>query len=140
VLDLISGIQLCTWSHESKINWIELNETRKRLLFRDKSLRLHLLDILGQESVILLNFCGFVQWVPDSDVIVAQSKEKLYTWYDVNKPVIQEVSGGSRNEATGIEREGGITRVTFTLPSTDIILDEILLEFDTAIEDGDLDR
>jgi intraflagellar transport protein 172 len=95
---------------------------------------------MSQESLILLNFCGFVQWVPGSDVIVAQSKERLYTWYDVNKPIIQEISGGSRNEATGIEREGGITRVTFTLPSTDIILDEILLEFDTAIEDGDLDR
>lgn len=140
IIDLISGIQLCNWSHSQRIDWIELNETGKKLIFRDKSLKLNLLDILSQESHIILNFCGFVQWVPGSDVIVAQSRDKLYVWYDLDKPVIHNISGGSQNDANGIEREKGVTRVTFTTPSTDIILDEVLLEFDTAIEDADLER
>lgn len=140
VIDLKSGIQLCTWSHEERIDWLELNETGKRLLFRDRLLRLSLLDILTQESYVLLNLCGFVQWVPGSDVIAAQSREKLYVWYDFNKPVIHDVVGGSRTEAISIEREGGLSRVVFNGNVGDIILDEVLLEFDTALEDGDLER
>ncbi|RWS27118.1 Wimple/ift172-like protein, partial [Leptotrombidium deliense] len=140
ILDLISAIQMCSWSHDERIDWIELNETGKRLLFRDRCLKLHLLDILTQESQVLLNVCGFVQWVPGSDVIVAQSRDKLYVWYDISKPVIHDISNGSRNEAVGIIREGGLTRVVFNGDENDVILDEILLEFDTAIEDGDLYR
>ena len=140
IMDLLSGIQLCVWSHNEKINWIELNETGKKLIFRDRSLKLNLLDIFNQESHVILNFCGFVQWVPESDVIVAQSREKLYVWYDFDKPVIHSVSGGSQNDAMAIERSRGTTKVVFTLPNTDIHLDEVLLEFDTAIEDADLER
>lgn len=140
ILDLNTNIQICIWSHDSPINWIELNEVGKKLLFRDKSLCLYLLDIATQETFLLLNFCGFVQWVPGSDVVVAQSKEKVYIWYDYNKPVIHEVIGGQHNEVTGIERANGMTKVTFTNASSEIVLDEVLLEFDTAIEDGDLER
>lgn len=140
IVDLISGLQICTWSHEEKIDWLELNETTKRLLFRDKQLRLHLLDILAQESIVLLNFCGFVQWVPGSDVVVAQSRDKLYIWYDFSRPVIHDIPGDPKAEAVSIEREGGLSRVTFTGNTPDILLDDVLLEFDTALEDGDLRR
>ena len=141
VVDLTSSIQLCSWSHEERIDWLELNETGKLLLFRDRALRLFLLNIMSQENSVMLNVCGFVQWVPNSDVVVAQSRDKLYVWYDVSKPVIHDIPGGSRVEATGIEREGGLTRVTFSSgTNSDLILDEVLLEFDTALEDGDLER
>lgn len=141
VVDLVSSIQMVSWSHEERVDWLELNETGKLLLFRDRALRLYLLNILSQESTVMLNVCGFVQWVPNSDVIVAQSRDKLYVWYDLNKPTIYDVIGGSRSEATGIEREGGLTRVTFSSgASNDIILDEVLLEFDTALQDGDFER
>jgi len=72
VIDLITGLQLCTWSHNERIDWIELNETGNKLIYRDKALKLILLNILNQEFVVLLNFCTFVQWVPGSDVVVAQ--------------------------------------------------------------------
>lgn len=140
VMDLVSSSQVCSWSHERRIDWIELNETGEKLLFRDKSFRLHLLDVERQEIRVMLNLCGFVQWVPGSDVIVAQNREKLYIWYDLNKPVVHEIEGGSRVEATGIEREGGLTRVTLTGSKNDIILDETFLEFDTSLQDGDLER
>lgn len=141
VTDLMSSVQLCVWSHEDRVDWIELNETGKKLLYRDKSLRLYMLDILTQESTVMLNVCGFVEWVPASDVIVAQSRDRLYIWYDFAKPIIHEISGGSRSEATGIERANGVTKVTFSgSANNDIVLDEVLLEFDTALQDGDLER
>ena len=140
VLDLMTSLQLCTWSHNEKIDWIELNELGNRLIYRDKALKLILLNIINQEFLLLLNVCGFVQWVPNSDVIVAQCADKLYVWYDYAKPVIHPVAGGEQNEAVQIERKDGVTKVLFTLPNSDIVLDEILLEFDTAIDDGDLNR
>ena len=137
----MTSIQSCIWTHEDRIDWIELNETGKLLLFRDRSLKLHLLDVMTQEYQVLLTLVGFVQWVPNSDVIVAQSRDILYVWYDHSKPVIYEIESG-RIEATGIERENGITKVTFSgsAKSHEIILDEAFLEFDTALHDGDLER
>lgn len=39
VVDLISGIMLIQVNHESKIDWLEMNETAHKLLFRDKKQR-----------------------------------------------------------------------------------------------------
>lgn len=147
VIDLITSIQLCIWPHSDKVDWLELNETGRMLLFRDRSQRLHLLEISKQSCQCILNYCAFVQWVPGSDVIVAQSREKIYVWYDISKPSIYEtpnVASGSTKvaEVMGIQREGGLTRITFAEQSgkNDIILDEGFLEFDTALSDGDLYR
>ena len=71
---------------------------------------------------------------------MAQSKDKLYVWYDFARPVINPIGGGEANEAVEIERANGKTCVKMALPNTDISLDEVMLEFDTAIEDGDLER
>lgn len=38
-MDLAAGYNLGTISHDSKIDWLELNETGRKLLFRDKKLR-----------------------------------------------------------------------------------------------------
>ena len=138
ILDLTTNVQQCVWNHEEKLQWIELNETGKKMLFRDKLQRLYLLDIVSQESQMILNVCSFVEWVPGSDVIVAQSNEKMYVWYDLLKPVTHEIPG--RIEASGIERKNGSTRVIFSNNKYDLTLDEALLEFDTALEDGDLER
>ena len=40
----------------------------------------------SQERVTLLNYSGYVQWVPQSDVVVAQSRENLCVWYSINTP------------------------------------------------------
>lgn len=32
------------------------------------------------------NFCSYVQWVPLSDVVVAQSRSDLCVWYNIESP------------------------------------------------------
>lgn len=38
-MDLIGGYNIGTISHESRVDWLELNETGHKLLFRDRKLR-----------------------------------------------------------------------------------------------------
>uniref|UniRef100_A0AAQ5YZD1 Intraflagellar transport 172 n=1 Tax=Amphiprion ocellaris TaxID=80972 RepID=A0AAQ5YZD1_AMPOC len=64
IVDLAGGYNLGTISHDSKIDWLELNETGRKLLFRDKKLR----------------------WVPGSDVVVAQNRGNLCIWYSIDSP------------------------------------------------------
>lgn len=54
-VDLAAGFNLGTIGHDSKIDWLELNETGRKLLFRDKKLRVRtedccLLRFLSQAS------------------------------------------------------------------------------------------
>ena len=58
---MASGINLGQISHESKIDWLELNETGRKMLFRDKKLKLHLYDIETQTKDTILNYCAYVQ-------------------------------------------------------------------------------
>lgn len=39
IIDLISGVPISQINHESKIDWLEMNETAHKLLFRDKKQR-----------------------------------------------------------------------------------------------------
>uniref|UniRef100_A0AAX7VS31 Intraflagellar transport 172 n=1 Tax=Astatotilapia calliptera TaxID=8154 RepID=A0AAX7VS31_ASTCA len=64
IVDLAGGYNLGTISHDSKIDWLELNETGCKLLFRDKKLR----------------------WVPGSDVVVSQNRGNLCIWYSIDSP------------------------------------------------------
>ena len=43
--------------------------------------QLHLYDIKQQQRHTLLNYCSYVQWVPGSDVVVAQNRGNLCVWY-----------------------------------------------------------
>jgi intraflagellar transport protein 172 len=69
-----------TIAHDSKIDWLELNGRADLLLFRDKRRYLHLYNIELQSRTQLLNFCTYVQWVPNSDVVVAQNRTNLCIW------------------------------------------------------------
>lgn len=50
VVDLITQSTIIQISHDSKIDWIELSETAHKLLFRDKKMRLLLVDISSGKS------------------------------------------------------------------------------------------
>ncbi len=47
---------------------------------------MHLFDIKKQTRVTLLFFCSYVQWVPGSEVVVAQSRNNLCIWYSIESP------------------------------------------------------
>lgn len=60
-MDLVVGVVDLQISHGSKIDWLELNETGHKLLYRDKIATLTLLDTRSGHKEILLNGCSFVQ-------------------------------------------------------------------------------
>ncbi|XP_026197771.1 intraflagellar transport protein 172 homolog [Anabas testudineus] len=141
VVDLAAGYNLGTISHDSKIDWLELNETGRKLLFRDKKLRLHLYDIETCVKTTLLSFCSYVQWVPGSDVMVAQNRGNLCIWYSIDSPesiTMFPIKG----DIVDLERADGKTEVIVTegVNTLTYTLDEGLIEFGTAIDDGDYDR
>ena len=45
-LDVIMCVLLHQVNHDSKIDWLELNETGRKLLFRDKRLKVTLIFII----------------------------------------------------------------------------------------------
>ncbi|XP_042245769.1 intraflagellar transport protein 172 homolog [Thunnus maccoyii] len=141
VVDLAGGYNLGTISHDSKIDWLELNETGRKLLFRDKKLRLHLYDIESAVKTTLLSFCSYVQWVPGSDVVVAQNRGNLCIWYSIDSPesiTMFPIKG----DIVDLERADGKTDVIVTegVNTVTYTLDEGLIEFGTAVDDGDYDR
>ncbi|XP_076688928.1 intraflagellar transport protein 172 homolog isoform X3 [Callospermophilus lateralis] len=141
IVDLIGGYNIGTISHESRVDWLELNETGHKLLFRDRKLRLHLYDIESCTKTMILNFCSYVQWVPGSDVLVAQNRNSLCVWYNIEAP--ERVTMSSiRGDVIGLERGGGKTEVMVTEGVTTVAytLDEGLIEFGTAIDDGNYTR
>jgi intraflagellar transport protein 172 len=86
ILDLTSGITMATINHEAKVDWLELNTRATHLLFRDKKRQLHLYNLAKQERITMLHYCSYVQWVPQSDVVVAQNRGNLCVWYSIDNP------------------------------------------------------
>ncbi|KAI8469208.1 MAG: intraflagellar protein IFT172 [Monoraphidium minutum] len=129
-----AGAVLATIAHDTRIDWLELNQRGSHLLFRDKARRLYLFDVAAQERAPLLGFCQYVQWVPGSDCAVAQSRGELCVWYGVGapgRPTVIPVKG----DVTGIERAPGRTEVLAAYA-----LDEGLIDFGAALEFLDFER
>eukprot|EP00746_Dinoflagellata_sp_MGD_P167287 gnl/MRDRNA2_/MRDRNA2_97790_c0_seq1.p1 gnl/MRDRNA2_/MRDRNA2_97790_c0~~gnl/MRDRNA2_/MRDRNA2_97790_c0_seq1.p1 ORF type:complete len:1756 (-),score=421.22 gnl/MRDRNA2_/MRDRNA2_97790_c0_seq1:252-5519(-) len=136
VSDLITGQTVATVSHDTKIDWLELNPSRaNRLLFRDKRRQLYLYDIEQQTKMTLLNYCNYVQWVPDSDVVVAQNRAQLCVWYSIGAPdrvTLHEIKG----DIEEIERSNGRTCVIVDegVSMVEYELDEALISFGSCLE------
>ena len=110
VYDLVNNHTEVTHSHESRIDWLELNETCRKLLFRDKKLRLHLLDLQSDKRTSLLEYCSYVQWVPQSDVVVAQGRGSLCVWYNIDTPE-RQTTFAMKGDILELERMDGRTEV-----------------------------
>eukprot|EP00667_Euglena_gracilis_P000220 EG_transcript_220 len=141
ILDLVSGIPLGTVHHQGRVDWLELNKRATKLLFRDKNRCVFLYDIAEQETTTLLNYCSYVQWVPDSDVVVAQNRGDLCVWYSIDTPdrvAIVPIKG----DVEDIERAPGRTEVIVDEGTSTVAygLDEALIEFGSAMENDDYDR
>lgn len=141
VVDLVTQSTITQISHDSKIDWIELNETGHKLLFRDKKMRLMLVDIATSRKQTLLGKVSFVQWVIQSDVAVAQSDANLVVWYNIDMPEHVTIMP-IRGDIVDVVREDGKTEVHAIEGSTNHIyaLDEGLVEFGTAVNDSDFGR
>lgn len=141
VIDLTTSLLLTQVTHESKIDWLELSETGRKLLFRDRRQRLHLMDIAKDEKKTMLNYCSFVQWVPGSDVVVAQSRGSLCVWYNIESPDKVSIIP-IKGEITEIQRSDNKTDVIVTDGSstTTYALDEGLIEFGSAVDNHDFKR
>ncbi|KAF5219351.1 hypothetical protein ECC02_007687 [Trypanosoma cruzi] len=139
--DLGSGITVARVTHQCRIDWLELNYRANKLLFRDKQHQLFLYDVEEQTRTTLLNYCTYVQWVPGSDVVVAQNRVELCVWYSIDAPdrvAVVPIKG----EVEGIERGNGKTEVIVDEGINTVAygLDEALIEFGTTMKDHDYNR
>ncbi|XP_050306348.1 intraflagellar transport protein 172 homolog [Anthonomus grandis grandis] len=141
VMDLVTGAALCQIGHDSKIDWLELNETGEKLLFRDKKQRLLLTDISSRSKQTIYTDVTFVQWVESSDVAVAQSGNTLAIWYNIELPQNPTVMT-VRGEVTDVIRNDGKTEAICVDGQHvfNVELDEGLVEFGTAVNDSDYSR
>jgi len=141
VSDLSTGYTTATINHSSKIDWLEMNARADLLLYRDKRRQLHLYNVHKQTSSTLLTYCNYVQWVPESDVVVAQNRGNLCIWYNIEAPekvTIIPING----DVEDILRSDGKTEVRVDEGMNTVVytLDEALIGFGSALEDGDLEK
>ena len=139
ITDLVTGITEATVTHEAKVDWMEMNGRATKLLFRDKRRALHLYDIATQTRSTLLSFSSYVQWVPNSDVVVAQNRGNLCVWYHIEAPekvTVVPIKG----DVEDIERAPGRTEVIVDegMNTVSYQLNEALIAFGSAVDEGDL--
>jgi len=85
IKDLIRSV-MSVVHHGVTIDFLELNDSGTMLLFRDTHHVLYLFNIRTQTRTTLLPYCGYVQWVLSSDVVVAQNKSIMCVWYNLSTP------------------------------------------------------
>uniref|UniRef100_A0A914KFL7 Uncharacterized protein n=1 Tax=Meloidogyne incognita TaxID=6306 RepID=A0A914KFL7_MELIC len=142
IIDMAKNNQIGHIQHNIAIDWLELNERATKLLFRDIRSALHLFSLETKQTVHLIGHCSYVQWVPQSDVVVAQSNSQLCVWYNTDEntdrvnqfPILGDVEmvarDASRTEVIVMENN---TRVAYEL-------DSAMIEFSSALDELDLGR
>jgi len=141
IQDITNSVILATIEHDSKIDYLALNQAGTKMIFRDKRKQLHLFSIKEQTKSTLLNFCSYVNWVPGTDVVVAQNKNTLCVWYSIDQPdkvTMYTIKG----DVEGIEKSEGKTSVVVDCGNSSISypLDEHLIVFGMAVEKGELEK
>eukprot|EP01022_Parablepharisma_sp_SALTPOND_P020315 TRINITY_DN365_c0_g1_i1.p1 TRINITY_DN365_c0_g1~~TRINITY_DN365_c0_g1_i1.p1 ORF type:complete len:1766 (-),score=259.62 TRINITY_DN365_c0_g1_i1:1103-6400(-) len=141
IQDITNTVILATLEHDSRIDYLALNQAGTKLIFRDKRKQLHLFSIKEQTKSTLLNFCSYVNWVPGTDVVVAQNKNTLCVWYSIDQPdkvTMYTIKG----DVEGIEKVEGKTSVVVDCGNSSISypLDENLIKFGMAVEKGELEK
>ena len=124
-----------------------MNKNGNKLIFRDRKRHLYLYYIFEKKKITLLNFCGFVQWIPNSEVLVAQERKNICVWYNVDDPDkvkiipvkgdVQEISKKEGKTEVIVEESG--TNSGYGNTQT-YLLDDALIGFSTAVDDNDLNK
>ena len=71
-------------NHDVAVDFLELNTRGDILIFRDKKRNLYVFDTKSRAKSLVLFWSGYVQWIPDSNGLVAQSRDKMCVWYNIN--------------------------------------------------------
>jgi intraflagellar transport protein 172 len=139
IQNLTKSETLVNYSHEFNIELLDLNMSCNRLIFRDNRKSLFLYNITEKKKFILLNFCNFVQWIPDTQVLVAQENKNLSIWYNIEdisniktitvKGNIEEIK--KKDNKTEVLVEEGSEMSVY-------LLDNNLISLNEAIEQNDL--
>lgn len=87
----------------------------------------------------MLSFCSYVNWVPNSDVVVGQNRGNLCVWYHIEAPervTVVPIKG----DVEDIERSAGKTEVVVDegMNTVSYELNDALIAFSTAVDEGDL--
>ncbi|CAI2386632.1 unnamed protein product [Moneuplotes crassus] len=135
VQDLNNQQILAQINHDGKIDYLELNPGGNKLLFRDRWKQLYLYNIIEQTKTTLLNYCSYVNWVPFSDVVVAQNRGNLCVWYSIDEPD-KMTKYDIKGDVESIERSDGKTEVIVDDGSNtySYALEETLIAFSAALE------
>ena len=110
--DLITQNIIISYTNDCKIEYLEFGKSGNKLIFRDSSKKLNLLLIKNNsnesnqnlnmknnesyKSIAILNLCSFVQWVPNTEILVAQSLQDLFVWYNLDNyqnPQVKQING-----------------------------------------------
>lgn len=143
IQDLQTQSLITTITNDSKIDFLELNKNGNKLIFRDRKRHLYLYYIFENKKITLLNYCGYVQWVPNSEVLVAQERTNICVWYNVDDPDKVKIIP-VKGDVEEIRRREGKTEVIVeeggSSNSQIYLLDDGLIAFSTAVDENDLNK
>ncbi|KAH7315182.1 hypothetical protein KP509_21G038200 [Ceratopteris richardii] len=140
VKDILRDEIIDTIGHSSDVVWLQLNHHADYLLFCDKARELYIFGLGENKCSRLLNICNYVQWVPETNVIIAQSQWTLYIWYSIHN--LQHATKFSlKGDLEGVRRSQGHTEVLVCEGSSTVSyeLDEALIEVGLSLERSDVD-
>ena len=146
IIDVYSSKPVSTITSTVPLDWLTLNHTATKLLYRTTSNILYVYDVQLQQQVLLLSNVSYVQCIPDSDVCVVQSLSTCYIYYNtssihtMNDTVVKHsIDNGEICDiiATG-QQTNIVIEHSSTGHTTHIKLDHNLILFNTINESTDL--
>ena len=101
------------------------------------------MKINENKKITLIVNCNFVQWVPNTQVLIAQNNKNLYVWYNIDiflEPKIYTINGNVEN----VQRKNGKIEVNYIDiqegVGNKLFLDENLVNLSIAIEERELNK
>ena len=164
--DLITQSVILNYTNDTKIEYLEFGKSGYKLIFRDASRKLNLLMLNNvlqnsnnnnnnsnvnnelHKNITLLSLCSFAQWVPNTEILVAQSHKEMFIWYNLENyqnPQIKPINGNidsitknkgkieiNINDNNNSNDDGGV--------NYKIYLDENLVNLSIALDDKELSK
>lgn len=134
--------EIITCNNKNNIDFLDFNKNGNKLIIRDSNKQLFIYSIDKRSKNTLLTMCGFVQWVPDTNVLVAQDGKNLCVWYDIddihNKKVI--CVKGEAEEVRTKDNKVEVVMLDETGDNKICVLDNDLINISIAIESNDLSK